>query len=119
MLTRHLRAGTLKGARFGRAGGWRIRESDLQAWLARHARGGSTMTTFHVGDLVWFKGDAPSADTEGAIMSRQGKIEDLTDDAALVRWKAIDASRARWLPEVERVRLTNLVHTRNDKEPQA
>jgi excisionase family DNA binding protein len=37
MLTRELRAGTLKGARFGRAGGWRVAESDLRVWIEQHS----------------------------------------------------------------------------------
>jgi excisionase family DNA binding protein len=34
---RWLRSGELRGVRFARKAGWRIRESDLQAYLAAHA----------------------------------------------------------------------------------
>ena len=33
---RQLRGGELRGVRFARKAGWRIRESDLQAYLAAH-----------------------------------------------------------------------------------
>lgn len=32
----HLRQGTLRGVRFGRKSGWRVKPSEVDAWLQRH-----------------------------------------------------------------------------------